>query len=292
MSSTRAFSSPADPAALPSTAGSPAECAGRLHRPAPQIGVLWLDRPARANALDLDGFERLRTDLDEISFLDLRVLIVAGRGRHFCGGIDLAPSNAALIEAVSAVDDPDRARALINRLKACFAPLRALPMVTIAAIEGACLGAGLELALHCDLRVGADGSSYSLPETRLGLVPDLGGTTLLRRLVGPGPAAWLGLSGRAIDADHALRIGLISERCAVGGAVHAALRLAEDVRLGGPTATRALLHVLRHADADLTTQALHLETEAGVDAIGAGELVEAAMAKLEGRPPAWAETHS
>lgn len=269
--------------------GQAAACGGRLEVPRAGVGLLWLDRPARANALDQAHFERLRDDLLELSFLDLRVLVLAGRGRHFCGGIDLSPGNAALVEAVSSIEDADRARALVRQLKGCFSPLRALPMVTIAAIEGACLGAGLELALHCDLRVGAAGSRYSLPETRLGLVPDLGGSTLLRRLLGPGPAAYLGLSGRAIDADEAHRLGLLSERCAEGEALSAALRLADDVLLGSPTATRGLLRLLRHADAEATTQALHEETEAGVEAVCSGELIEAAMARMEQRPPAWAQ---
>ncbi len=261
----------------------------RFERRGGGVGLLWLDRPARANALDEAHFHRLRADLSAVSFEEgLRVLVIAGRGRHFCGGIDLGPDNGALVRAFAATEDAELGRALIRELKACFSPLRGLPWPTIAAIEGACLGAGLELALHCDLRVAGRAARLSMPETRLGLVPDLGGSSLLRRLVGPGRAAMLCLSGREMDAAEGLSIGLLNEVVEDGGALAAALRLAEDVARGAPTATREVLRLLRHADAEPLADALALETEAGVAALLSAELVEAAVARLERRPPAWA----
>lgn len=267
---------------------SSAPLSARFERRAGGVGLLWLDRPARANALDEAHFHRLRADLVAVGFEEgLRALVIAGRGRHFCGGIDLSPENGALARAFAATDDAAQGRALIVELKGCFSPLRGLPWPTIAAIEGACFGAGLELALHCDLRVSSQAARFSMPETRLGLVPDLGGSALLRRLVGPGAAAHLALSGREIDAQRAASIGLVNELAEEGGALEAALRLADDVAKGGPVATRELLRLLRHADAEALTDALALETEAGVGALLSAELVEAAVARMERRAPVW-----
>jgi enoyl-CoA hydratase/carnithine racemase len=260
----------------------------RFEQVCPEIGVLYLDRPERSNAFDDVAFARLGNDLEEIGFLPLRALILTGRGAHFSSGMDLKPDNLLLAEALDASQNTDQARALIRRLKAYFAPLRALPFPTIAAIEGVCLGAGLELALHCDLRVAAENASFSLPETRIGLAPDLGGLTLLRRLVGPGPTALLALSGRRLNATQAYSLGLLSELVAPGQAFSAALTLARDISLGAPTATREVLRHLRHADDPTTADQLELETEAGLAALTSGELVEAAIARAERRDPSWA----
>jgi enoyl-CoA hydratase/carnithine racemase len=179
---------------------------GRVHLEAQDgVGVLRLDRPARRNALGAQMWAMVAVRVDEAARMGLRALILTGAGPHFCAGMDLKPDNPLLARAAQAVGDGDpvAARALIEELKGVGARLRRFPAPTIAAIEGVCLGGGLELALHCDVRVAAETAQLGMPEVRLGMVPDVGGTALLSRLVGPGRAIALICSGRAVDARRA-----------------------------------------------------------------------------------------
>ncbi len=249
--------------------------------------VVRINRPDRRNALSGDTWTAFR-DAVLAAPTDARAIIVTGSERTFSAGMDLKLDNPLLprVGGLVAAQDADGLRALIQELKACLAPLRAARVPTIAAIEGHCLGAGLEIALHCDVRIASDSAIFSMPEPRLGFVADVGGTTLLRRLVGPGRASWLIASGRTIDTAMALQWGLVEERCDRGYALTHAHRFAHDAAHGGPVSTAASLRLLRDDPADLAP-ALHRETEAGVEALLAGEVVEALAASAEHRTPAW-----
>jgi len=179
------------------------------------IGRLRLNRPAKLNAQTPQMWAELRelgrTLRDEP---DLRCLVVCGEGRAFSSGIDLAEimgqdglGAAAHVKPGAGVD---RLVAMIRQGQEAFSWLVDAPFASIAAVRGYALGAGLQLALACDLRIAARTTQLGALEFRYGLLPDLGGTAWLPRLVGPARAKELVFTAARIDAEEALRIGLVN----------------------------------------------------------------------------------
>ena len=190
------------------------------------IAGIFLNRPEKSNALNSAVLEELFSRLREIEDIPgLRVVVLAGNGRTFCGGADVAEM-AGL--------KPGSAKKFITRIHACCDVIRHLPVPVVARLHGAVIGAGLELAASCDLRIAAEGTRFAMPEVKLG-IPSVVEAALLPRLVGAGRAAWLVLTGEPIDAKTALDWGLVEEL-----APPAAL----DERVG------ALLEALAAADRD------------------------------------------
>jgi enoyl-CoA hydratase/carnithine racemase len=249
------------------------------------VVTLTIDRTERRNALHGPLWTALKEAADALYDAPPRAVIVRGEGGHFSAGMDLKMDNPLIARLAPAVGakDQDACRALIHELKAVVDALANVPAPVIAAIEGACAGGGLEVALACDLRVAAKSSFFSLPETHIGMVPDVGGTIRLSRLIGPGRATDLILSGRRISADDAERWGLVNRLCEDGDAYDAAKALVEELRAAGPNCTREILGVLRR----VPNASFEDETEAGVRALTSGEAIEGAMAFVEKRDPKW-----
>jgi enoyl-CoA hydratase/carnithine racemase len=246
--------------------------------------VIRIARPNRRNALDKAAWKGIRDAVLAMP-ASARSIIVTGGTEAFSAGMDLKMDNPLLMEVGMAITSGDsgKVREIILWLKHCVAALREASVPTIAAVEGPCLGGGLEVALHCDVRIASDSAVFAMPEPRLGFVADVGGTTLLKRLVGPGRASWMITSGRRIDADHAARWGLVEERCSAGSALEAALAFSRDVALGAPIAMANSVQLLRAEPPG----ELENETEAGTRPILAGEVMEAMTARMEKRSPAW-----
>ncbi len=203
----------------------------RLERDGP-VARIVLDRPARANAYDLALLEALDSALDQV-LADRQVgaLVVESTGEGaFCGGADLAQMQQA-----------DPLDALDLRSQAVFDRIARAPLVSVAAIHGAAVAGGFELALACDLRIASPKARFSLPETALGLIPSAGGCTRLTRLVGPARAKQLILAGMDLDARTALDWGLLAAlvpeprqeaqvwAARIAGRDRVALRLAKQV---------------------------------------------------------------
>jgi enoyl-CoA hydratase/carnithine racemase len=135
---------------------------------------------------------------------ETRVVVLGGHGKAFCGGADVNELSALGASA---------AGAFVARIHDVCAALRRLPVPVVARLHGAVIGAGLEIAAACDLRIAAQGTKFAMPEVRLG-IPSVVEAALLPRLMGSGRAAWLVLTGEAIDARRALEWGLVE---AIGG---------------------------------------------------------------------------
>lgn len=157
-----------------------------------------LNRPQVLNAMSFEVFEALADAVDEVAAADPDTCVVSGEGRSFCSGIDVT-SLAAQSRP------PDELIAVAQR---GYRKLTALPCPTIAAIQGHALGAGLQLAIACDLRVVARDARLGLLELNYGIIPDLGGTIGLPRSIGAGRAKKMIWTGEQIDGDEAGRIGL------------------------------------------------------------------------------------
>lgn len=209
---------------------------------------------------------------------DVRAVIVAGAdNRAFCAGSDIgefADHHGGIAE-----------RKLL-REGHVYRQLATLPVPAIAAIEGACLGGGLELALCCDLRVAADGARLGLPETRLGVVPGSGGTQRLPRLVGPGRAKQLILTGELLDAAAAEHIGLVNRVVAKGRARADARTLAEGMAGDcGPIAVREAKRLIDIADDVPLDAGLAAELDASDRIFRTDDALEGAAAFLGKRQP-------
>ncbi len=171
--------------------------------------------------------------LESLDRKTLRVVVIAGRGRNFCGGADAAELNALV---------PANAGAFVEKIHQVCAKIRGLPFPVVAKLHGAVIGAGLEIAAACDLRIAAEGARFSMPEVRLG-IPSVVEAALLPRLMGSGRAAWLVLTGEPIDARRALEWGLVEE---VAADVDLALqKLVKSLLAGSPMALREQKRLLQ-----------------------------------------------
>jgi enoyl-CoA hydratase/carnithine racemase len=255
------------------------------------LAVLTLDRPSKRNALDAVLWAQLGERGRALAADPPRVVILRGEGAHFSAGMDLSMSNPLLQRIVPAMMEKDAvaARAVIEDLKGWVGSLTEIPCPVIASIEGACAGGGLEVALTADLRVAAEGSFFSLPELQVGLAPDVGGSTRLSALIGRARATEMILTGCRIDAQTALSWGLVNRVCPAGEAFATSRALATQVLRSAPSATRAVLPMLRAIEGMSQADAAEAETLAGIDAIFGGEVMEGAMSFMERRAPSWAD---
>src|SRR5919197_311325 len=203
------------------------------------VARIFLNRPQKVNALDSALLERLASTLEQAGADDaVRVIVLGGRGKAFCGGADI--NELAALDATSA-------RGFITRVHRACAAARKAPVPLVARLHGAVIGAGLELAAACDLRIAARGTRFSMPEVRLG-IPSVVEAALLPRLVGPGRAAWLVLTGEAIDAERAYAWGLVEALCDEGELDAQVGRLVEHLLGGDRTALRMQKELLQQWD--------------------------------------------
>jgi enoyl-CoA hydratase len=165
------------------------------------VARIFLNRPEKANALNSAMLVALAEAFSSLDLETLRVVVVAGRGRNFCGGADAAELKALV---------PANAGAFVEKIHHVCRAIRDLPVPVVARLHGAVIGAGLEIAAACDLRVAAEGTKFSMPEVRLA-IPSVVEAALLPRLMGSGRAAWLVLTGDAIDARRAAEWGLVEQ---------------------------------------------------------------------------------
>jgi len=176
------------------------------------LALLWLNRPEKLNALSADMWDDIPTAMGILDADDgVRTVVVAGRGPAFTVGIDIA-----LLAGIQPEGESQAAANLalyhtIRRLQRTATCLAESPKPVIAAIHGHCLGAGMDLATACDIRLAARDATFSIRETRMGLVADVGTLQRLPAIVGPGHTAELAFTGSDIDADRALRIGLVND---------------------------------------------------------------------------------
>jgi enoyl-CoA hydratase/carnithine racemase len=228
-----------------------------LHVSRSDLGVvtLRLDEPARRNALDASLAASLRSEVAAVAADDtVRCVVVTGTGGAFCSGADLGGLLAADVGVLAR-------REMLGAYYRTFLDLRDLSVPTVAAVNGAAIGAGLNLALCCDLRVCASSARLGATFVRLGIVPGGGATWLLTRLVGPERAARLVLTGEVVSGSEAVALGLASHVVPDPDFPAAVDSLAAGIAANAPAAVRAAKRSLRLAvdssfDAVLEAEAL------------------------------------
>ena len=205
------------------------------------IAELVLSNPQRRNSLDAEFWADLPLKLERIAADPrIRAVVLAAEGEHFCSGIDLGFVGGLL---AAASEDSGRARDRMNhdirRLQDAFLGLERCRVPVIAAVQGGCIGAGLELACTADIRVSSSDAFFQLMEVQVGLVADLGGLQRLARQVPPGVARELAYTGRRFSAEEALRWGLVNQVFDSGADTLAAARaIASQIAANSPLTVR------------------------------------------------------
>lgn len=254
--------------------GSPASL--RVEGPVVEI---TLNRPP-ANALGLPIIKALHTGLDAADALPAKVIVVSSaRAGFFAAGADI--KHMSSVDAASFGAYGDALRAAVERLASHQA-------LSVAAIDGLALGGGLELAMACTLRVAGSDSRMGLPEVKLGLIPGAGGTQRLPHLVGRGPALDIMLTGRQVDAEEALRIGLIDRLVPAGDAANASRELARELCGPSSAAQRAVVRTVDAAYDRPLNEGLRFEAEQIQELFERGEASEGIRAFIEKRAPEFA----
>jgi enoyl-CoA hydratase/carnithine racemase len=248
-----------------------------LTYPRPDIAVLTLNRPDKLNALNYELVEQLHAALDAIGAdNECRVVVLTGAGRGFCSGLDLTDPNPS--EAGGGTEFPRSGMRWQERIANLTARIHRLRQPVIAAVNGPAYGGGFGIALACDIRVASESARFCTQFIKLGIGGcDIGVSYTLPRIVGAGPAFDLILTARVVDADEALRLGLVSRLS--DSVVDEALTIAETLCGYGKFGVESTKQVLwANLEASSLESALHLENRSQILAGASGQIAEATEA--------------
>lgn len=243
---------------------------------APHVVELRLDRPERMNALSVAMVEAMAEALAGIAAGKARMLVISASGRAFCAGADLKERR-----------EMDAARRLAHNagINAAINAVAALPMPTLAAINGAALGGGCELALACDLRIAAEEAGIGLTESRIGVFPAAGGTQRLPRLVGASRALELMFTAEPVSGRRAAEIGLVNEAVPAERLDERVRELATLIASRSPNSLRTIKRLVTAGTALPLAEGLALERAALPEMFVSADYAEGLAAFAEKRPP-------
>ncbi|KAA1193237.1 enoyl-CoA hydratase [Pseudohalioglobus sediminis] len=250
------------------------------------VATLWLDRPDKLNAICFDMWGDFIRAMDAVAANeDIRAVVIAGRGKSFCVGIDLASLGSApdLSTTSGCLEQLQHTRLCQDGITA----IARCPVPVIAAIHSHCLGAGVDLATACDIRLASEDALFGVRETRIGIVADVGTLQRLPGVVSAGHVAELAYTGKDISAARAEKIGLVNDVYTDADAVYqAALALAGEIAANAPLAVRGTKFVLQQSEGMTTDQSLLLNgLWTMISSLKSNDLKEAMQAFMEKRPP-------
>lgn len=245
------------------------------------VAHVRLNRPDKRNGLDLPMFDALvATGLRLADDKHVRAVVLSGEGPTFCAGLDFAAFMAGGDASKRLLEREGDSPANLAQ-RACWV-WSELPVPVVAAIRGAAFGGGLQLALACDLRLVAADARMSVMEIRYGLVPDMTASKTLLRLVRDDLARELVYTGRVVEADEAVALGLATRRC--DDPIADALALARAMAAQAPTAIRSAKRLCLEAPELDVAAAFLRETELQLGLLGRREQLEAVQASFMKRP--------
>ena len=236
------------------------------------VALVRLDRP-KMNALNAELLEELDGICKELTAEPPGAVVLWGGERIFAAGAD-----------ISQFGGPDEARVVTDRFRRALDGLAALPRATIAAVNGYALGGGCELALACDFRLVAENAKLGQPEVLLGIIPGGAGTQRLPRLVGPARAKDILYNGRQVDAEEALRIGLVDRVVPAAEVLDAALRWAAELAKGAVVAQGLIKRAVDEGLDGPLADGVGLEQDLFVEVFGTEDAVIGVRSFLEHGP--------
>lgn len=243
-------------------------------------------RADKHNALDQGMFEGLMDAAEQLAGdVSVRAVVLHGEGKSFCSGLDVASFMGGGGTGVLLTRDADR---LANFAQRVTYDWSLVPAPVIASIHGNCFGGGLQIALGADIRIAAPDAKLSVMEVKWGLVPDMGITQTLPRLVAIDVAKELTFTGRVVSGTDALTLGLVTRTA--DDPLASALALAEEIAQKSPSAVRAAKRLYDETWAsDETAAALVLESELQEGLIGKPNQIAAVVAGMSGEPPVFVD---
>ena len=243
------------------------------------VRQLTLTQPARKNAVPNHGWSEIAAALADFAASEQRVVVLRGSGDDFCSGADLN------VEELDDLRSPAVGRIYMRGPGAAATALHRLPKPSIAAVDGVAVGAGMNLAIGCDIIIATDRAQFAEVFVKRGLTLDFGGTWLLPRLVGLTRARELALTGRVVSAAEALDIGLINRMVPVAELDDVVSEVTVELAAGAPLAQRFIKTGLSRS-VDMTfEQAISYEDQAQATLLASDDLREGITAFLEKRPP-------
>jgi len=242
------------------------------------IRRLTIDNPSRRNAVPREGWLRLAELIGDFSDSEQRVLMITGSGGAFCSGADLGGDIAGLTSAVTRYE-------WMQNVATASRALHGLSKPTVAAVDGVAVGAGMNLALGCDVVIASDRARFSEIFVRRGLTMDFGGTWLLPRLIGLAKAKELALTGRMVDAGEALAYGMVARVVPADGLLDAAMEMAAELASGAPVAQRFIKMGLDRSMGMSFDEAIEFESQAQSVCLGSEDMIEGITSFLEKRDP-------
>ncbi len=255
-----------------------------------EAGIIWLDRAEKYNALSSDLWSAIPKALDELhQDKEVKAIILAGRGKHFCVGIDIFEAgfsgmqkSAVQSEALSNIGQLEDTR----KFQEAISSLADSDLPVIAVVQGHCLGAGIDLITACDMRICSIDANFSVRETKIGLVADVGTLQRLPKIISRGHVAELAFTGKDIDAAKAEKIGLVNDVYAsFDEAYDAALSIAADIGANSTLAVRGTKFILRESENLTTDQSLLLNRMFTLmTSLKSNDLKESMRAFMEKRP--------
>ena len=253
---------------------------------ADHVAEVTMTRPDKYNALDPAMFEELAAAGESLKGnADVRAVVLAGEGKHFCSGLDLASMQGSLS---SNADFADSALApaegeIANRFQKPSFVWKEVEVPVIAAVQGVAFGGGCQIALGADIRIAGPDLRMSVMEIKWGLIPDMGITQALPRLVRMDVAKDLVLTGRIVEAEEALRLGLVTR--IADDPLAAARAAALEIAGKNPDAIRRDKKLLEEAWVAAPADGLRLEAMLQAEVIGKPNQMEAVMAEMQKRKP-------
>jgi len=255
------------------------------------VATLWLDSPERRNAMGPALWADLPGMMDELSEDDeVRAVVIAAKGPAFTVGLDLKTmGNAVASDGGGAQSEAARRKAALRGIKRLQGSINAVadcPKPVIAAVHGWCIGGGIDLISACDIRVASADAVFSVRETKIAIVADLGTLQRLPGIVARGHVAELAYTGKDISADRAAEIGLVNQVLPDADACHkAAHELAAEIASNSPLAVQGTKAVLKASEGRSVAEGLDYVGVWNAAFLASNDLTEAFTAFIEKRPP-------
>lgn len=254
---------------------------------ADHIATVWLDRPDKLNAMAVEFWSEFPKIIEALGAdKSVRVIVIGGRGRAFTVGIDLMAFAPMLASSESDVATRQELYRKIKEMQHTFTSLADCPKPVIAAVHGYCLGGGIDLITAADIRLASADAVFSVRETKIGMVADVGTMQRLPNIVDPGRVAELVFTGKDFSATEAAEMGLVSHVYPDVDSLHKnAMALAEEIAANSPLVVEGAKQVLRAGESMSMADALDYMAVWNAGFLTSNDLREALTAHLEKRPP-------
>ena len=258
------------------------------------VAEVVLNTPDRLNAMSIKFFHEIKAAFEQLDLdAEVRAVVIWAEGRLFTAGLDLKEASAGILGGNAGNGGGPSLGArnysfyrTIKDLQDCFTAIAQCRKPVIAAIHNKCIGGGVDLITACDIRLCSADASFSIYETKIAIVADVGTLQRVTPIVGKGMAREMALTGRFIPADRALACGLVNEVHADKDALLAGARaMADEIAANSPMAVQGVKAVLDYSDEHSTAEGLEYVAQWNSSFVQTNDVAEAVSAFIEKRPP-------